>query len=68
MQVLLLMADGRELGPSEVANHVRSSLTTAYRDLTKLEQDGLITYTARGKRVISEHGQAVVAHVLSGLQ
>lgn len=64
VQVLLLMADGREVGPSEVADHVGLSLTTAYRDLSKLEHDGLVSYTARGKRRISEHGQAVVAHVL----
>lgn len=64
VQVLLLMADGREVGPSEVADHVGLSLTTAYRDLSRLEQDGLVSYTARGKRRISEHGQAVVAHVL----
>jgi hypothetical protein len=64
MQVLLFIADGREVGPSEVAEHVGCSLTTAYRDLTKLEQDGLVLYTARGKRVINDQGRALVTEAL----
>ncbi len=63
-QALLVMADGREVGPSEIAEHVGCSLTTAYRDLCRLEEEGLVTYTARGKRAIADSGRHAVARLL----
>lgn len=66
MQVLLVMADGREFGPSEIAQLVGCSLTSAHRDLTRLEQDGLVSYTSRGKRGITLAGRDHVAAVLDG--
>lgn len=66
MQALLVMADGREFGPSEIAQLVGCSLTSAHRDLTRLEQDGLVSYTSRGKRTISLTGREYVAAVLDG--
>jgi anti-sigma regulatory factor (Ser/Thr protein kinase) len=63
-QVLLLMADGREVGPSEIAEHVGASLTTAFRDLAQLERDGYVNYIGRGKRVISDQGREYVTALL----
>jgi hypothetical protein len=65
-QVLLLMADGREVGPSEIAEHVGSSLTTAFRDLAQLERDGYVLYIGRGKRAISDQGKEYVTTLLDG--
>jgi hypothetical protein len=65
-QVLLVMADGRESGPSTVAQHVGSSLATAFRDLVSLEQMGLVQYVGRGKRVVTAEGLQCVAVLLQG--
>jgi hypothetical protein len=65
-QVLLALADGRETGPSLVAEHVGCSLATAFRDLVQLEQMGLVFYVGRGKRVVSPEGLRIVSRLLQG--
>jgi anti-sigma regulatory factor (Ser/Thr protein kinase) len=66
IQVLLGLADGRESGPSLVAAQIGCSLATAYRDLARLEQMGLVFYVGRGKRVISPDGLHLVSSLLQG--
>ncbi len=65
-QVLLVLADGRESGPSLVAQQVGCSLATAFRDLAQLEQMGLVFYVGRGKRVVSPEGLRLVSRLLQG--
>jgi len=65
-QTLLALADGRERGPSLVAEQVGCSLATAYRDLARLEEMGLVLYVGRGKRVIGPDGLHVVTRLLEG--
>lgn len=65
-QVLLVMTEGNEMGPSAIAECVGGSLTTAHRDLARLEEAGLVAYCGRGKRVITSEGRALVAALLEG--
>lgn len=63
-KVLFLVTELGSAGPSRVARELRVALSTAYRDLTHLEQQGLVVCDASGKRTLSAHGVQCLDSVL----
>ncbi|MDF1542044.1 MAG: hypothetical protein RQ731_03055 [Anaerosomatales bacterium] len=57
-QVLSLVLELGEVGPTIVSKELSVALSTAYRDLAYLEQGGLIESDASGKRVLTSEGSA----------
>lgn len=55
-RVLALVMDAGSAGPSLVARELAIGLSTAYRDLARLEELNLISADDSGKRVITEGG------------
>lgn len=55
-QVLSLVLEMGEVGPTIVSRELSVALSTAYRDLALLEQYGLIESDATGKRVLTTEG------------
>jgi len=55
-QVLFLVTELGEAGPTKIATELNISLSTAYRDLSHLEQGGLIKTAANGKRSLTAAG------------
>lgn len=56
-KVFLLLADLGEAGPSNIVKELNISLSTAYRDLVALEEQGLIAPVDNtGKRKLTEKG------------
>ena len=55
-QVLSLAMELGSVGPSAVASELTVAVSTAYRDLAHLEDVGLLTSGAAGKRVLTEDG------------
>lgn len=55
-QVLFLVTELGEAGPTKIANELKISLSTAYRDLSHLELGGLIKTAANGKRSLTAAG------------
>lgn len=66
-QVLALVMDTGAAGPSIVAKELSVGLSTAYRDLARLESLGLIVSDDTGKREITEEGTAYLGGLLNGL-
>ena len=66
-QVLALVMDIGAAGPSIVAKELSVGLSTAYRDLARLESLGLIVADDAGKREITEEGTAYLDGLLNGL-
>jgi predicted transcriptional regulator len=60
-EVLILLAEHEEIGPSSVARKAGISLSTAYRDLVYLEELGLVESKPNGKRVLTPAGGALLA-------
>ncbi|MDY0087741.1 MAG: histidine kinase [Coriobacteriia bacterium] len=58
MQVLSLVLELGEVGPTIVSNELSVALSTAYRDLAFLEHNGLIESNTLGKRVLTAEGSA----------
>lgn len=56
MQVLSLVLELSEVGPTIVSNELSVALSTAYRDLAFLEHNGLIESNTLGKRVLTTEG------------
>lgn len=56
-KVLLTVLECGEVGPSTVADRLELSVSTAYRDLSTLEEHGLVTVDESGKRLISPLGR-----------
>jgi anti-sigma regulatory factor (Ser/Thr protein kinase)/predicted transcriptional regulator len=54
--VLSLVTELEEVGPTRISEELDMSLTTAYRELTFLEQAGFITLGNQGKRRVSNKG------------
>lgn len=54
-KVLLLLAELGQAGPSAVSSELGVSLTTAHRDLSALEEMGLVG-SRRGKRILTQEG------------
>lgn len=62
-QVLSLILEMRAAGPSVVARELSVSVATAHRDLTFLEEAGLIEPDETGKRALTDYGVACLDQV-----
>ena len=64
-KVLITVLECGEVGPSTVADMLEISVSTAYRDLSVLEEHGLVQADESGKRLISPLGRDVVEAIVS---
>src|SRR5918998_3854996 len=64
-KVLVTVLECGEVGPSTVAERLEISVSTASRDLSVLEEHGLVVTDETGKRVISLLGKDYVAAIVS---
>ncbi|MBS3956615.1 MAG: hypothetical protein KGZ40_03665 [Clostridiales bacterium] len=64
-QVLSLVLELGEAGPTIVSRELRVALSTAYRDLAFLEESGLIRADESGKRVLTERGSQYLDSLLT---
>jgi DNA-binding transcriptional ArsR family regulator len=64
-KVLITVLECGEVGPSTVAERLEVSVSTAYRDLSVLEEHGLVVTDESGKRVISPLGKDYVEAIVS---
>ena len=64
-KVLITVLESGELGPSTVADRLEISVSTAYRDLSVLEEHGLVTSAESGKRVITPLGWDLVEAIVN---
>jgi predicted transcriptional regulator len=65
-KVLVTVLENGEVGPSTVAERLEMSVSTAYRDLSQLEEQGLVAAVESGKRVITPLGRDVVRTIVAG--
>lgn len=63
--ILFLLSEGESLGPSQVSCELNIGVSTAHRDLVKLQDLGLIYVNATGKRFLSELGRSYLQSLLS---
>lgn len=63
--VLVTVLECGEVGPSTIAERIEISVSTAYRDLSVLEEHGLVAGDDSGKRVISPLGKDYVEAIIS---
>jgi predicted transcriptional regulator len=63
-KVLITVLECGEMGPSTVAEKLEISVSTAYRDLSVLEEHGLIVGTESGKREITPLGRDLVEAIV----
>lgn len=63
--VLMTVLECGEVGPSTIAEKVEISVSTAYRDLSVLEEHGLVAADESGKRIISPLGKDYVEAIIS---
>ena len=64
-KVLITVLECGEVGPSTVAERLEISVSTAYRDLSVLEESGLVRTDEGGKRVISPLGRDLVEAIVN---
>ena len=64
-KVLITVLECGEVGPSTVADRLEISVSTAYRDLSVLEEHGLVVTDESGKRIISPLGKDLVEAIVS---
>ena len=64
-KVLLTVLECGEVGPSTVAEILEISVSTAYRDLSVLEEHGLVLADDSGKRLISPLGRDLVENIVN---
>jgi hypothetical protein len=64
-KVLITVLECGEVGPSTVAERLEISVSTAYRDLSVLEEHGLVVTDESGKRVISPLGKDLVEAIVN---
>lgn len=64
-KVLITVMEGGEIGPSTVADRLGMSVSTAYRDLSILEENGLVTGDDSGKRAMTHLGHDLVEALIS---
>lgn len=64
-KVLLTVLEGGEVGPSSVAEELEISVSTAYRDLSVLEEHGLVATGESSKREISPMGRDLVETIVA---
>lgn len=55
-QIIYLIMELGDAGPSKIAPELGVSLSSAYRDLNQLEKTGLIRTTKNGRRTLSDKG------------
>lgn len=63
-KVLLAVVEYGEVGPSTVAEYLEISVSTAYRDLSVLQEQGLLHGDESGKRIVSPLGRDLVAAII----
>lgn len=63
-KVLFTVLESGEVGPSTVAEQLEISVSTAYRDLSVLEEHGLLSGRDSGKRVISPLGRDLAEAII----
>lgn len=63
-KVLITVLEYGEVGPSTVAERLDMSVSTAYRDLSSLEEYGLVVTEESGKRVISPLGRDLIEAIV----
>ena len=63
-KVLITVFECGEVGPSTVADQLEISVSTAYRDLSVLEEHGLVVADESGKRYVSPLGRDVVEAIV----
>ena len=63
--VLFLLSEGESLGPSSVAAELNVGVSTAHRDLVRLQEMGFVYMTPNGKRFLSEAGRSYLQSLLS---
>jgi DNA-binding transcriptional ArsR family regulator len=63
-KVLITVLECGEVGPSTVAERLEISVSTAYRDLSVLEEHGLVQADESGKRLISPLGRDLVEAII----
>src|SRR5215207_1977323 len=65
-KVLITVLEFGEVGPSTVADRLEISVSTAYRDLSVLEEHGLVANTAEpGKRLVTPLGRDLVEAIVN---
>jgi Histidine kinase-, DNA gyrase B-, and HSP90-like ATPase/Sugar-specific transcriptional regulator TrmB len=64
-KALITVLECGEVGPSTVANRLEISVSTAYRDLSVLEEHGLVMADESGKRLISPLGRDLVEGIIN---
>src|SRR5918992_330088 len=64
-KVLITVLECGEVGPSTVAERLEISVSTAYRDLSVLEEHGLVAAADSGKRIITPLGSDLVGAIVS---
>lgn len=64
-KVLITVLESGEVGPSTVAERLEISVSTAYRDLSQLEEQGLVSAAESGKRIITPLGRDVVEAIVA---
>jgi hypothetical protein len=63
--ILFLLSEGESLGPSRVSSELNIGVSTAHRDLVKLQELGLVYLDPTGKRFLSEVGRSYLQSLLS---
>ncbi|WP_166398243.1 ATP-binding protein [Rubrobacter marinus] len=63
-KALITVLESGEVGPSTVAEKLEMSVSTAYRDLSVLEEHGLVAGAESGKRQITPLGRDVVEAIV----
>ena len=63
-KVLITVLESGEVGPSTVADKLEISVSTAYRDLSVLEEHGLVAAAESGKREITPLGRDLVEAIV----
>src|SRR5918993_1687195 len=64
-KALITVLECGEVGPSTVADRLEISVSTAYRDLSVLEEHGLVMADESGKRLISPLGKDLVEAIIN---
>jgi len=64
-KVLITVLECGEVGPSTVADRLEISVSTAYRDLSALEEHGLVVADESGKRLVSPLGRDLVEAIVN---
>ncbi len=64
-KVLITVLECGEVGPSTVAEKLEISVSTAYRDLSVLEEHGLVVGAESGKRAVTPLGRDLVEAIVN---